>query len=901
MAAEFTERRIQSNGTSINVNITDETRKQPYIDVQKNGQTQRIYGTQAQLDQYQNKKPDGTDALRGDAKAGVGIGKALKAAEQLGATINPVTDAIPSAADIISGVAPALKRTKTGTRFPNPLEQFASMTPLWTLICLTPAQFNKPTSYRDDDLSYEAPNFAGDPSIAAMMDTRTSSVNNQVVFSSAGRYDSARVKTKFGAPEYFIDNFEMSAAIAPQPATGVSNAVSFNFTIMEPYSMGLLLQSMQVAAINCGHANYIEAPFLLRLDFNGFNEQGQSIKSIKPKHFIMKFKKVDFEVTESGSQYNVQAYPFNHQGFADTVDMLFTDISIAPKDGDTASVYGVLADPNNPKSLVRLLNDNERDLVKDGKYQVEDQYEIQFPEKSFDFTPKDTTTEDKGATITRNPFETNRTVLGKSNESAAVDAGKNVIAQSGFDFTPAKGGNFAFNNEADVVDEDTGVINRGKISISPKERVFNFTQKMKLTDVIQEIVLASEYSAKAVSGELPQTSEGYVQWFRIDVQIEFLEYDFSIGDFAKKYTFRVVPYKAHASVFSSATSKPPGQAELNKQIVKEYNYIYTGQNNDILDFQIKINNLFYTGINPSSESKTASVSNNDTNGSAENKVVSTETQTGTEKKVLTSNLGKTKTKRDPNLLNNQMSGTGYADVKTMVAKNFHNALISNASADLIKVDLEIIGDTFWLVESGLSNYFSQAADGAQVTLDGTANYEGNDVFIRINFATPIDGPGANGTDPGTYKFGSVRQSPFSGIYRVYKCLSTFEGGIFKQTLSCVRMQGQAEEFEGEVLQEDSGAKGLATGITGEKPPKTNPSEPPAPDLNVLQYFSDLTGIDLSKFATGPAAGPKPAEEPRLIEKRRQSNGAIVDFNIDKTKPFTDSTDAQGNTIRIYES
>ena len=115
------------------------------------------------------------------------------------------------------------------------------------------------------------------------------------------------------------------------------------------------------------------------------------------------------------------------------------------------------------------------------------------------------------------------------------------------------------------------------------------------------------------------------------------------------------------------------------------------------------------------------------------------------------------------------------------------------------------------------------------------------------------------------------------------------------------MQGQAEEFDGEVLQEDSGAKVLATGVTGEKPPKTNPSEPPAPDQNVLQYFSDLTGIDLSKFATGPAAGPKPAEEPRLIEKRRQSNGTVVNFNIDRTKPFTDSTDAQGNTIRIYES
>ena len=74
MAAEFTERRIQSNGDTVNFNID---RTQPFIDVQKNGQTQRIFGTQEQLDRFQGKKPDGTPTLNFPPKTGIPKGVAV--------------------------------------------------------------------------------------------------------------------------------------------------------------------------------------------------------------------------------------------------------------------------------------------------------------------------------------------------------------------------------------------------------------------------------------------------------------------------------------------------------------------------------------------------------------------------------------------------------------------------------------------------------------------------------------------------------------------------------------------------------------------------------------------------------------------------------------------------------
>ena len=65
-----------------------------------------------------------------------------------------------------------------GPPYENVLEQFASYSPLWTLCCLTPEQFNTPNLYR------------GSPYLL-----------DQIVLSSAGRFDFSRTNTQYGAPE----------------------------------------------------------------------------------------------------------------------------------------------------------------------------------------------------------------------------------------------------------------------------------------------------------------------------------------------------------------------------------------------------------------------------------------------------------------------------------------------------------------------------------------------------------------------------------------------------------------------------------------------------------------------------------------------------------------------------
>jgi hypothetical protein len=90
---------------------------------------------------------------------------------------------------------------------------------------------------------------------------------------------------------------------------------------------------------------------------------------------------------------------------------------------------------------------------------------------------------------------------------------------------------------------------------------------------------------------------------------------------------------------------------------------------------------------------------------------------------------------------------------------------------MVTVNLEILGDPYWLIDSGLSNYFSEVASPvSQITNDGTMNYESGNVYIYLTFRTPAD----INEKTGLYDFSVAgKDSPFGGIYRVNMCENSF--------------------------------------------------------------------------------------------------------------------------------
>ena len=651
----------------------------------------------------------------------------------------------------------------------NPLEEFASYTPLWTMACLTKDQFNDPRNYRNNE----------------------SELKN-IVFSSAGRFDNQRVKNAAGTPEFYINDFSLRSSIAANTKSGNSNVFKIEFEVYEPYSMGQFLQSLQNAAINSGFANYLNnAPYVLRLDFKGYKETGELITSIKPKFFTLKLTTVRFEVNEGGSTYKVEAVPYSHQGFSDVTNTSYNDIKIIS--GQKGTVEEILR--SGPESLITVLNRIEEKLVVERQIGVADVYDIQFPTDATEFARYDNGGVDKGATYDPNERITNPTVDTKYVPSI-LKGGRpqvpptesiNDIGNADLGFDQTQGGNYAFKKHGDV--EENGKINRDKLTIDPKRRTFQFAQKQTLTAIINQIILSSKYARDAMDPK-KLTPEGHIKWFKLDVQIELLDFDPIIGDYARKITFRVVPFLVHHSIFSNPNSMPVGYQEIQRRISKEYNYIYTGQNTNVLDFNIQINNLFFAGANTSNESDSGNLIDQNQQGTAENLQTKTEKTVGPASGSQLANLGRSRTKRDPNALDSYKGGNASKSTEQLVAESFHRAFITGSSGDLVTVDLEILGDPYWLVDSGVNNYFAGISDpSSQITNDGTMNYESGTVYTYITFRNPIDLNDVKGT----YEFQKI-ESEFTGIYRVVQCDHNFADGKFIQKLKCVRMPAQPSDF-----------------------------------------------------------------------------------------------------------
>ena len=753
------------------------------------------------------KKPDGTPVIPFDTAAGYNVGVAFRTTEaEVARATDPIKDGVSKVAvDPKKVSSAAAKKLPALTR--NPMEDFATSTILWTLAALTPAQFNNPASYRNSPQELQ-----------------------NVVFSSGGRFDNQRVNTLFGAPEYFINNFVMNSIIGANEKTGNSNAIKFSFDIVEPQSMGLLLQSMQAAAINAGYLSYLDnCPYVLRMDIQGFDELGVAISSIKPKFFVLKLVSMKFTVTEAGSNYKVEGIPYNHQAFSDAINVTYNDLKIA---GDSKSL-GVVAEvlQTSADGLTAVLNRNEQKLKAEQKITETDVYVIQFPKTSSDWYSSGGNKEQrKSATVDPNAAPTAIVIGGATKVIPQALLPMNEIGISDLGFDQLKGGANIFKRAGDTIDEKTGLVKREGMTIDPKLRAFQFGQGQSLTAIINQVVLSSKYAYSAINDKV--TPEGFIKWFKLDAQIELLELDTLTGDFAKKITYRVVPYYIHQSIFSNVNAAPVGYHELMKSVVKEYQYIYTGQNVDVMRFDIDINNLFFTGANPSSEKDASKTSNNDQT-SAEVLNPTTGTGKGQAPASQAAQLGRARPKRDPRLLKGYKGGSGSKSVEQNVAETMQQAFLSGNSADLISVNLEIMGDPYWLVDSGIANYFADApSPTSQITNDGTMNYESGNVYIYLTFKTPAD---INETE-GLYDFSKEgKESPFGGIYRVVACENTFADGQWKQKLKCLRMPGPQGP---EVTEEDKTSTVTPVGaqavdVKEQEAPKTSPIGDTAPATQIV--------------------------------------------------------------------
>jgi len=756
---------------------------------------------------------------------------------------------------------------------PNVLHQFRTYNYIFTLSCLTKEELNDPLgSYRSNP--------------------------PKIVVCRSGGGTANKVKTVYegkGHVEYFIDNVELTNTMQNTRGVGSTSAHSIFFDVTEPYSMGLFLQTLHLAAQQAGYTNYLEAPFLLSIEFVGNVDDG-SMRSIPEcKRYIpIRLYEAKMNVTEAGTRYAVRANPYNHIATTDQVNKANQSISfsgetvhdvlqkgenslqialnkrfrtqreqqpnlvvdeifiVLPKDlaassltgskspGDSEKTGDIDAAKASPGELLSTLK-NAASVVDNAVGQVSQNlsaWSTQAPALGSIFNDLGSITDISAAAIDtvsaiQDLASDKKSVLSKAigkisgapapkslgeakkkkaeatddikeRQSGASDfliggvkttregefgnlvqedSTVNAIglAKMGFDVTSAGAGPSPKANE--VYDKETKTMSRAQVSIDPGKREFKFPAGSKITDMIEEVIINSEWGKKFLERK---DDKGMIDWFSIDPQV-FInpgKNDADQGQMGKVYVYRVIPAKVHSSIFKKPGAKGFGYNKIAPLVRKKYDYIYTGLNNDILDFNIEYNLAFVNAV-PSDMGN---------NSDAPSSMKTVEDKDAVE-------LSKGEVSNDPqqavpsvpeHKLNVKQGGVaGNETTEVRISRSFQNALV-NSTADLVEVDLRIVGDPYFISDSGMGNYTADLGPVSTETADGAADYQRTEIDIMLNFRTPLDIGGKGGY----YEMleDTVPISPFSGLYKVVEVKHTFSEGEFNQELHLVRRLDQDKDL-----------------------------------------------------------------------------------------------------------
>jgi hypothetical protein len=671
--------------------------------------------------------------------------------------------------------------------FPNPLGLFSSYNCIMTLSSISAADHRRPLeTYKAGKLGNIVLRSAGAGSKA--QETAMISSGNP-----SGKYD------------FYIDNLEIQSIISFDKRTKGSNATDISFDVYEPYSMGIFLQSCELAARKNDWIGYLGSIFLLTIEFVGYDDSGNSLVLERlTRNIPMIIKDISMSMSAKGSVYKVKAHPSNEIAFSDQHSMIQSDISVSGK-----TVKEILQD--GEFSLQNVINKRLREIAETSKIATaQDEIVIVFPDPNANDADAISGgavgpiegESSSGATLDPNaPSTTNKISLYRPTNAGNLiqpDATVNSIGKSAMDLNESMGGETEITKQNEAQSDPKAPINRKNVVNKTSTRQFMYKQGSTILNAISSILLKSKYCIDSLNSNKVDTN-GMIDWFRIETQVDY--YPPKPGNVgnnvdAKLIIYKIVPYKVHYSKIAQPGTYIKGFDKLRQEAAKEYDYIYTGKNTEIINFELEFPRAFFT---------TGTADNGLLNGTA---MTAQQNSAGTNQ-ALPSGVNNTPGPREvvaPNRANGQklslqsdQGGSSAGDHRSAVANKFQSALY-DSKTDMLNATLTIAGDPYYLADSGYGNFNNTGSGRLNVTANQAIDYQSGEVDIIVNFRSPLDY-----SPEGIMEFGeSTVVQEFSGLYKVNFVHHKISRGKFTQELKLQRRINQyaSEDARIEALLKD---------------------------------------------------------------------------------------------------
>jgi hypothetical protein len=653
----------------------------------------------------------------------------------------------------------------------NPLHAYASYTYGLSLHMLTPADYKR---------LVESPGTKFKPSIT--------------LISSANRYSATPPRDKAFADDFYFDNCKVTTNIGLSAAQRGTNALKIDFSLIEPYGMTFLNRLLDLS-VRSKIPNYLDIPYLLEINFFGADDKGVYAKlDAQTKLIPIRIINIKIKAGTKGSEYAINAVPYSQMAHLESLTATKANFEISSRTvGDyfaNGTASKTFASDQTQVQTMAEFSLGKQQAAKDDKTRAT-------PGPAGATTP----TAAPPATVKAGSF-TNAFnlwqeydvklgfqriadeiafVIDPEISSAAITEPLKVNPARVATADQLPG---AFGEPPKNPSQPTAANKPKPIGGDFTKGFFNINAGTNVVTVINNMVTNSDFIKKQLGAALkeapkdakmPETAAaaskmagGPIQWFKIKTKIDLKEYDTKRGVYGKKITFYINKYTHYEARYPGiAKSSPKGS-------VKDYNYMYTGLNRDVIDFGIEFNSLFASLVTGDA-TKQAQLVNNpqaSTGGGGTGEDLPGYSMTPQQIAYLASTMS-------------SITGGSDDDMLKQRAANYAQNIYQGSQGDMCQLKLKILGDPQFIKQDEILWSPDKVPGGTRYLGgdQGSISMDSGEIHCKVNFKTPVDIDEKSGL---LRKDSVWKDVYFSGFYQILMVESEFRQGKFTQVLDCIR-------------------------------------------------------------------------------------------------------------------
>ena len=370
----------------------------------------------------------------------------------------------------------------------------------------------------------------------------------QVDLSDLSAIKPSAVLAETGVTDITIDNLTFQTVYGYQTDTYTSFSTVFNFEIKEPLGTTFINRIHDAAAI-IGAENFTKIPFFLEISFRARdrNTQEPVVVPDATTTFAIHITECNINVDNGGSVYKCKAVRINDYAHDDVLGIIKQNISLE---------VSTLQDVGT--KLAQYLNSPQY-ITQDNASFTSENFPTEF--YVFDFSE-----------IPQQEFYTN---------SQQEKSGRN--------------------NSYDKLNFDDTTI--------------HITSGASVNRVIDMLMVNSKWLQNEIGGPKNLDNQNYEQdldfknAYKIETNINFVGYHRGVGDYIRIVTYKVKPFTIGQSSSSVINPKEndtpktisynttlPKEYGKNGEIVRKYNYLYTGMNTSVISFDFNVKLAWYTAL-----------------------------------------------------------------------------------------------------------------------------------------------------------------------------------------------------------------------------------------------------------------------------------------------------------------